>query len=92
MSAVVPLFATSQTSQFSCTQYAPRVVVSPRTLASEPVDAVDALAAVGARVGQTFVDVGLAVLAGEARDALAGVPRAIDPFIGNPLTYCVDAP
>lgn len=53
----------------------PSIVVSSWTFTPETVDTINTLPAVGARVGQAFVDVGLAMLAGEAGDALAGVPK-----------------
>lgn len=55
----------------------PGVIVPSGALASEAVDPVDTLAAISTGVGQTLVDVGLAVLAREARDALACVPGDI---------------
>lgn len=52
----------------------PSIIISSGAFAAEPIDAVYALAAVGARVRQALVDVGLAVLPREPWDALAGVP------------------
>lgn len=63
----------------------PSIVVSSWALAAESVDAVNTFAAVGTWVGQTFVDVGLAVLAREAGDALARVSvrqRALVTYSG----------
>lgn len=53
----------------------PGIVVSSGAFAPEPVDAVDAFPAIGARIGQTFVDVGLAMLASVTRNATAAVPE-----------------
>lgn len=67
----------------------PGVIVPSGALASEAVDAIDTLAAISTGVGQTLVDVGLAVLAREPWDALACVPgdirRVKDTEIGKSL-------
>lgn len=54
--------------------YVPSIVISPGTLAAEPVDPVDALAPVGAGVREALVDIGLAVLSREARYAFTCIP------------------